>query len=54
MEIVRAFKGVTFFFELNRALVNDGPFYICYGLILSRSPNSIGFIRRLISDYPYA
>ncbi|KFY30375.1 hypothetical protein V494_08174, partial [Pseudogymnoascus sp. VKM F-4513 (FW-928)] len=54
MEIVRAFKGVTFFFELDRALVDDGPFYICYGSILSRSPDSPRFIRRLISDYPYA
>ncbi|KFY95373.1 hypothetical protein V498_03386 [Pseudogymnoascus sp. VKM F-4517 (FW-2822)] len=54
MEIVRAFKGVTFFFELDRALVDDGPFYICYGSILSRSPDSPGFIRQLILDYPYA
>ncbi|KFY94690.1 hypothetical protein V498_03759 [Pseudogymnoascus sp. VKM F-4517 (FW-2822)] len=54
IEIVRAFKGVTFFFELDRTLVDDGPFYICYGSILSRSPDSPAFIRRLILDYPYA
>ncbi|KFZ20455.1 hypothetical protein V501_00135 [Pseudogymnoascus sp. VKM F-4519 (FW-2642)] len=54
MEIVRAFKGVTFFFELDRTLVDDGPFYICYGSILSRSPGSPRFIQLLTSDYPYA
>ncbi|KFY65513.1 hypothetical protein V496_02529 [Pseudogymnoascus sp. VKM F-4515 (FW-2607)] len=54
MEIVRAFKGVTFFFELDRTLVDDGPFYICYGSILSRSPDSPRFIQLLTSDYPYA
>ena len=53
IEIVRAFKGVTFFFKLNRALINDRLFYICYSLILSRSPNSPRFIQRLILDYPY-
>ncbi|OBT40488.1 hypothetical protein VE00_07880 [Pseudogymnoascus sp. WSF 3629] len=53
-EIVRAFKAVTLFFELDRCLVEDGPFYICYGSILCRSPDAPRFIQLLTSDYPYA
>ena len=36
--IARAFMAVSFFFELDGPLVRDGPFYICYGSILSSSP----------------
>ncbi|OBT38902.1 hypothetical protein VE00_10784 [Pseudogymnoascus sp. WSF 3629] len=52
-DIVRAFLGATFFFELDGTLVEEGPFYICYGSILSRSPDSPAFVRRL-SAFPYA
>ncbi|KAH6675990.1 acyl transferase/acyl hydrolase/lysophospholipase [Halenospora varia] len=38
--IARAFKAVTFFFELDRPLVPEGGRYCCYGSILSRSPDS--------------
>ena len=54
IEVIRAFKAVTFFFELDRSLVKDGPFYICYGSVLSRSPDAPRFIRLLTSEYPYA
>ncbi|KFY11829.1 hypothetical protein V491_07045 [Pseudogymnoascus sp. VKM F-3775] len=54
IEIIRAFKAVTFFFELDRSIVEDGPHFICYGSVLSRSPDAPRFIRLLTSDYPYA
>ena len=52
--IARAFLAVSFFFELDGPLLRDGPFYICYGSILSRSPDSRALVARLSTSYPYA
>ena len=52
--IARAFKAVTFFFELDGPLVLDGGRYCCRGSILSRSPDSRNLVQSLRSSYPYA
>jgi hypothetical protein len=52
--IVRAFKAVTFFFELDEPLILDGGRYVCRGSILSRSPDSRALVQNLGSSYPYA
>lgn len=51
--VVRTFLKATLFFELNRAFVEDRLFYICYSLILSKCPDSPGFVQRL-SAFHYA
>jgi len=52
--IARAFKAVTFFFELDGPLVLEGGRYCCHGSILSRSPDSLDLVHNLTSSYPYA
>lgn len=52
--ISRAFKAVTFFFELDGPLVLEGGRYCCRGSILSRSPDPRDLIQSLNSSYPYA
>lgn len=52
--IARAFKAVTFFFELDGPLVKDEGRYCCRGSILSRSPDSRDLVQSLRSSYPYA
>jgi hypothetical protein len=52
--IARAFKAVTFFFELDGPLVFEGGRYCCRGSILSRSPDSRDLLQSLGSSYPYA
>lgn len=52
--IVRAFKAVSFFFELDGPPVLDSGLYRCRGSILSRSPDSRALVQNLGSSYPYA
>ena len=52
--IARAFKAVTFFFELDGPLILEGARYCCQGSILSRSPDSCDLLQSLSSSYPYA
>jgi hypothetical protein len=52
--IARAFKAVSFFFELDGPLVFEGGLYTCHGSILSRSPDSRALLRSLGTSYPYA
>ncbi|KAH8799403.1 hypothetical protein F5884DRAFT_869331 [Xylogone sp. PMI_703] len=52
--IARAFKAVTFFFELDGPLILDGGRYCCRGSILSRSPDSRDLIQVLLNTFPYA
>ena len=52
--IARAFKAVSFFFELNGLPLFEGGRYCCRGSVLSRSPNSLDLIRSLGLNYPYA
>ena len=51
--IVRAFKAVSFFFELDGPPVLDGGLYRCRGSILSRSPDSRNLVQNLGTSYPY-
>lgn len=52
--IVQVFKAVSFFFELDEPLAQDGARYRCRGSILSRSPDSRDLLQTLRSGYPYA
>lgn len=52
--IVRAFKAVSFFFEMDGPLVLDGGLYKCRGSILCRSPDSRALVQNLGISYPYA
>ena len=52
--ISRAFKAVSFFFELDGPPVLNGSRYRCHGSILSRSPDSGALVRNLGTCYPYA
>ncbi|KAG0645016.1 Intracellular membrane-associated calcium-independent phospholipase A2 gamma [Hyphodiscus hymeniophilus] len=52
--IARAFKAVSFFFELDELPALDGGLYRCHGSVLSRSPDSRALVQRLASSYPYA
>jgi len=52
--IARAFKAVSFFFELNEAPVLEGGLYECHGSILCRSPDSSALIKNLGTSYPSA
>ena len=51
--IARAFKAVSFFFELDGPLVRSGRGYRCHGSILSRSPDSRDLVQSL-GAFPYA
>ena len=53
-DISRAFKAVSFFFELAKPIRRNGDLYICDGFLLSRSPNSYALISNILSDYPFA
>ena len=52
--VVRAFKAVSFFFELDGPLTLEGRRYRCCGSILSRSPDSRALVQNLGASYPYA
>ena len=52
--IARAFKAVTFFFELDRPLILEEGRYCCHGTILSRSPDSLDLVQSLGRSYPSA
>lgn len=52
--IARAFKAVSFFFELDQPLVFEGQGYTCHGSILSRSPDSGALVQNLRTAYPFA
>jgi hypothetical protein len=52
--LARAFKAVSFFFELDEPLVREGIIYVCRGSILSRSPNSRALVQNITSRYPYS
>lgn len=52
--IARAFKAVTFFFELDGLPLFEGGRYCCRGSVLSRSPDNLDLIRSLGTQYPYA
>jgi hypothetical protein len=49
--IARAFKAVSFFFELDEPLVKDGGRYRCRGSILSRSPDALHLVQNLESCF---
>lgn len=51
--IARAFKAVSFFFELDGPPVLNSGLYRCHGSILSRSPDSRALVQNLGSSYPY-
>ena len=52
--IARAFKAISFFFELDKSLVFENGQYTCYGSILSRSPDSRALVQSLRTSYPSA
>jgi hypothetical protein len=52
--IARAFKAVSFFFELDEPLVKDGGRYRCRGSILCRSPDSLHLAENLESCFAQA
>jgi len=52
--IVRAFKAVEFFFELDQPLIFEGGGFTCHGSILSRSPDSSALVQNLRTTYPSA
>jgi hypothetical protein len=52
--IARAFKAVSFFFELDEPPIREGIIYMCHGSILSRSPNSRALLQNIASTYPYS
>jgi hypothetical protein len=52
--IARAFKAVSFFFELDGPLVWEDGLFVCRGFILSRSPDSRGLVQSLRTSYPFA
>jgi hypothetical protein len=52
--LARAFKAVSFFFELDEPPVHAGNTYRCRGSILSRSPDSRALLQNLVTTYPYS
>jgi hypothetical protein len=52
--IARAFKAVSFFFELDGPLILEAGLYKCRGSILSRSPDSLALVQNLGTSHPYA
>jgi hypothetical protein len=52
--IARAFKAISFFFELDGAPIKDGPLYRCHGSILSRSSDSLDLVQSLARSFPYS
>jgi hypothetical protein len=51
--LARAFKTVSFFFELDKLLTRDSNLYKCRSSILSQSPDSRSLIENLVTEYPY-
>ncbi|OBT64129.1 hypothetical protein VE03_06283 [Pseudogymnoascus sp. 23342-1-I1] len=52
--LARAFRAVSFFFELNEPPIREGIIYVCRGSILSRSPDSRALVQNITSRYPYS
>lgn len=52
--VARAFKAVSFFFELDGPLEREAGLYLCRGSILCRSPDSRALLQNLGTTYPYA